>query len=380
MEEDIISISWKDLPWQKFQKKSFRLQCEIYKAKQNNNPRLVRRLQKLLIKSKSIHYLAVRSVTEVFKDKGLFISGDKKFSLVEQSYYEIGNWKHRSFKSFSKLKHSRAFLNISFLKNKVIEYVWKFIIEPTCVDNFINLKKKWQVNLHKNIVQELSNLTRFKDQIILKVTLSSYLTNVNFNILMSRLWLPSQYKLGIYRAIKKGSLELHDIKGSLVSLFSNILLDGIENLNSSFGRNNKNIHYLDKPAVHYGNEVFYFLGKDQTRIYLLSMIRDFLVSRGLTIDSAVISIKELHYGVIFSKWYVRCRISKKILICPNFNYWSKYKKNLIYTLKKENISAYLKIKKLKYMLLTWFHYNDHCSKSRLKSSFFYLKKLFAKYN
>jgi len=52
MEEDIISISWKDLPWQKFQKKSFRLQCEIYKAKQNNKPRLVRRLQKLLIKSK----------------------------------------------------------------------------------------------------------------------------------------------------------------------------------------------------------------------------------------------------------------------------------------------------------------------------------------
>ena len=85
MEEDIISISWKDLPWQKFQKKSFRLQCEIYKAKQNNKPRLVRRLQKLLIKSKSLHYLAVRRISEDFRDKGLFLSGDKKFELMEQS-------------------------------------------------------------------------------------------------------------------------------------------------------------------------------------------------------------------------------------------------------------------------------------------------------
>ena len=379
MEEDIISISWKDLPWQKFQKKSFRLQCEIYKAKQNNKPRLVRRLQKLLIKSRSIHYLAVRRITEDFKDKGLFLSGDKKFSLVEQSYYEIRSWRHRSFKSFLKLNHSRAFFNMSFLKNKVIEYVWKFIIEPTCVDNFSKLHKKWQINLHKNMVQEFSNLTRYKNQIILKITLSNYLTNANFKILMSRLWLPSQYKLGIYRVIKNCSLESYNIKDSLVSFFSNILLDGIENLNISFSKKNKGIHYLDKGAFQYGNEVFYFLEKDQTRIYLLRMLRDFLESRGISIDSTLISIKELHYGVNFSKWYLRGKIDKKIVIYPNFNYLFKYKKNVIYTLKKENISSHLKIKKLKYMLLTWFQYNDHCSKVKLKSSFFYLKKLVAKY-
>jgi len=380
MEEDLISISWKDLPWQKFQKKSFRLQCEIYKAKQNNKPRLVRRLQKLLIKSKSLHYLAVRSITEAFKEKGLFLSGDKKFSLVEESYYEIGSWRHRSFKSFSKSNNSRAFFNMSFLKNKVIEYVWKFVIEPTCLDNFINLNKKWQSTVQTKIVQEFSNLIRFKDQIILKVTFSKYLNNVNSNILMSRLWLPSKYKLGIYRAIKKCSLESPDIKGSLVSLFSNILLDGSENLNSISSQKNKGINYVDNFVFHYGNEVFYFLGKNQTGMYLLNMIRDFLGSRGLSTDSAIVSIKKLYYGVTLSKWYLRSRMDKNILIYPNFTYWSKYKKNIIYTLKKENISADLKIKKLKYMLLTWFQYNNHCSRAKLKSSFFYLKKLLAKYN
>jgi hypothetical protein len=141
MEQDVISTSWKDLPWQKFQKKSFRLQCEIYKAKQNNKPRLVRRLQKLLIKSKSVHYLAVRRISEVFRNKGLFLSGDKKFSLVEESYYGIGNRRHTPFKSFSTGKNSREFFNMSFLRNKVIEYVWKFTIEPTCLNKGIDFNR-----------------------------------------------------------------------------------------------------------------------------------------------------------------------------------------------------------------------------------------------
>ena len=382
MEEDIISISWKDLPWQKFQKKSFRLQCEIYKAKQNNKPRLVRRLQKLLIKSKSLHYLAVRSISEAFRDKGLFLSGDKKFSLVEQSYYGIRNWRYRSSKSSSKLNNSRAFFNISFLKNKVIEYVWKFTIEPTCVNNFIKLYKKWQTGLQKTNLQKFVNLMRLRDQVILKVVLNSYLTSINFNILMSRLWFPSQYKLGIYRAIKKRALESSYSKDSLSSLFPSILFDGIENLTKTSIHANGFTNQFYQCGFHYvyGNEIFYFLRKEKNKMYLLNIVRDFLESRGLSINSTNISIKELRSGVTFSRWYVGYRRDKKIRLSPNFIYLRKYKKNIIYTLKRENISAHLKIKKLKCMLLNWLQCNDDCSKDKLKSSFFYLKKLLAKYN
>jgi RNA-directed DNA polymerase len=378
MEQDTISISWKDLPWQKFQKKSFRLQCEIYKAKQNNKPRLVRRLQKLLIKSKSVHYLAVRSITETFRYKGLFLSGDKKFSLVEQSYYGIGNSRHAYFKSFSKANSSRAFFNISFLKNKVIEYVWKFTIEPTCVNNITNLGRKWPCNSDKSIGQEFINLIRFKDQTILKVVVNGYLTNINVNSLMSRLWLPSKYKLGIYRSIKKCALELNSGKDSLISVLFSILLDGLENLNTICIQLDKDTNHLHKCGFRYGNEIFYFLRKDQNEIYLLNMVRDFLESRGLSLTYNTVSLQELSSGFILSRWHVRYRMDKKILILPKFVCWSNYKKNIIYTLKKEQISAHLKIKKLKYMLLTWVQYNNYCSRATLKSSFFYLKKLLAK--
>ena len=115
-------------------------------------------------------------------------------------------------------------------------------------------------------------------------------------------------------------------------------------------------------------------------MYLFNIVRDFLESRGLSINSTNISIQEVKAGVTFSRWYVSYRMDKKILISPNFTYWCNYKKNLVYILKKESISAHLKIKKLKYMLLTWAQSNDYCSKVKLKSSFFYLKKLLAKYN
>ena len=377
MEQDTISISWKDLPWQKFQKKSFRLQCKIYKAKQSNEPRLVRRFQKLLIKSKSVHYLAVRTVTETFREKGLFLSEDKKFALVTQTYSEIGDWRHRTFKSFSKSKHSGAFFNLSLLRNKVIEYLWKFIIEPTCVTNFINVHKEYSSNLNENFFKES---IRFKDQMILKVRVNSHLNNINPNILMSRLWLPSKYKLGIYRAIKKCSLQLQPSKYNLISIFPNILLSGIENLNNIPMNSNGNIYYSQKFGHRYGNEMVYFLRKDQNEIYLFNLVREFLEFTGIDINFTIISIKKFSSCVTFSRWSASYRMDKKVLILPSLANWSNYKKKIIYTLKKEHLNTYLKIKKLKYILLTWLSNNDYCSTLKLKSSFFYLKKLLAKYN
>ena len=379
MEQDIISISWKDLPWQKFQKKSFRLQCEIYKAKQNNKPRLVRRLQKLLIKSKSVHYLAVRRISEVFRNKGLFLSGDKKFSLVEQSYYGIGNWRHKSFRFSSKGKNSRESFNMSLLRNKVIEYVWKFTIEPTCLNSFIDSNRKFISTSNKKIVQKLVNLIANKDQTVLKVVVNESLNKINFNILMSRLCLPSQYKLGIYRAIKKHALELNVSKNTLASIFPSILLDGFENLNTISIQEDKSTNYSHKFGFRYGNELFYFLRKYENEVSLATKIRDFLESRGLNTDSTHVSIHELSSGFIFSNWYLRFKMEKQIVILPNFTYSSNYKKNLMYTLKKEKSTSYSKIKKLKYMFLTWVHYNHDCSRTKIKSSFFYIKKLLAKY-
>ena len=55
---------WNDLNWQKLERNSFKLQKRIYQASNRGDVKLVRRLQKLLIKSWSARVLAVRRVTQ----------------------------------------------------------------------------------------------------------------------------------------------------------------------------------------------------------------------------------------------------------------------------------------------------------------------------
>ena len=55
---------WSDIPWRKLEKNIYKLQKRIYKASSRGNVKLVRRLQKLLIKSWAAKCIAVRRVTQ----------------------------------------------------------------------------------------------------------------------------------------------------------------------------------------------------------------------------------------------------------------------------------------------------------------------------
>lgn len=55
---------WKDTPWRKLERVIFKLQKRIYKASQRGDVKVVRRLQKTLMRSWSAKCLAVRRVTQ----------------------------------------------------------------------------------------------------------------------------------------------------------------------------------------------------------------------------------------------------------------------------------------------------------------------------
>src|ERR671923_103034 len=57
--------SWVEKPWKKFEIVVFRLQKRIYKASREGNFRKVKKLQRLLLKSRSAKFLAVRQVTQL---------------------------------------------------------------------------------------------------------------------------------------------------------------------------------------------------------------------------------------------------------------------------------------------------------------------------
>jgi RNA-directed DNA polymerase len=63
-QSDPESESWNKLPWRKFEQHVYRIQKRIFRAEQRGNQRAVHTLQKLLMKSRAAHLLAVRRVTQ----------------------------------------------------------------------------------------------------------------------------------------------------------------------------------------------------------------------------------------------------------------------------------------------------------------------------
>src|ERR687895_28487 len=57
--------TWVEKPWKKFEVAVLRLQQRIYKASQEGNFRKVKKLQRLLLKSRSAKYLAICHVTQL---------------------------------------------------------------------------------------------------------------------------------------------------------------------------------------------------------------------------------------------------------------------------------------------------------------------------
>jgi RNA-directed DNA polymerase len=55
---------WTDLPWNKFEKVLYKLQKRIYQASCRGDVKNVKRLQKLLMKSRSAKLISVRRVTQ----------------------------------------------------------------------------------------------------------------------------------------------------------------------------------------------------------------------------------------------------------------------------------------------------------------------------
>jgi RNA-directed DNA polymerase len=60
---------WKNIPWRKLERKVYKLQKRIYTASQRGETLKVRKLQKLMIKSRAAKLLAVRQVTQENKGK-----------------------------------------------------------------------------------------------------------------------------------------------------------------------------------------------------------------------------------------------------------------------------------------------------------------------
>ena len=78
---------WNALPWKQLERSVFKLQQRIYRASSRGDTRTVRKLQRLLLNSRSAKLLAVRKVTQDNHGKKTAgIDGVKSLTDVTQSH------------------------------------------------------------------------------------------------------------------------------------------------------------------------------------------------------------------------------------------------------------------------------------------------------
>jgi RNA-directed DNA polymerase len=92
------SESWRALPWKKFRRNLFRLQKRVFKAVQVGDKRKARLLQKLILKSTSARFLAIRQVSQLNAgkktagiDRKKSLSFEERFNLEELLKMNSGN-------------------------------------------------------------------------------------------------------------------------------------------------------------------------------------------------------------------------------------------------------------------------------------------------
>ncbi|MGB7085663.1 MAG: group II intron reverse transcriptase/maturase [Phormidesmis sp.] len=82
---------WKTLPWRQIERRVFKLQRRIYRAEARNDRRTVRRLQRLMMRSRDARLLAVRRVTQDNRGKRTAgidgkakLNADERMQLAQQ--------------------------------------------------------------------------------------------------------------------------------------------------------------------------------------------------------------------------------------------------------------------------------------------------------
>mmetsp|Transcript_17283 Transcript_17283/g.44121 ORF Transcript_17283/g.44121 Transcript_17283/m.44121 type:complete len:209 (+) Transcript_17283:40-666(+) len=196
---------WKTLPWKKFRKEVFRLQHRIYKAQQKENYKLVKKLQRLLFKSRAAKFLAIRQVTQL--NRGKVTAGvDGICKLQERERFELfedlkdlKKYKHQLLKSvyIPKPNGEKRPLGIPTIKDRAVQCLMKYLLEP--VYEAYASKGSWgfrlgrsaqdaQQNIFLNLKQPKNN---YKKR-ILELDIEKCFDKINHEKLMSLIYLPIQ--------------------------------------------------------------------------------------------------------------------------------------------------------------------------------------------
>jgi RNA-directed DNA polymerase len=257
--------NWQELNWRKLEKVCWKLQKRIFRAKKEGNVKLVKQLQKLLVKSFAAKAIAVRKVTQENKGKKTAgvdgvkaISPSKRLELVKSLKISHKAMPLRRIYIPKPGTEEKRPLSIPTIKDRAIQMLVKFALEP-----------EWEAIFEPNsygfrpgrschdAIDQIYISINHKPKWVLDADISKCFDRINHKYLLDKLGgCPRIFKRQIKAWLKAGYMEGHKLfpseegtpQGGVISpLLANIALHGMETVLNEWvktwkGHKKKNLH------------------------------------------------------------------------------------------------------------------------------------------
>ncbi len=373
----INSESWSELPWKRFRKNLFRLQKRVWKAVRAGDMRKARSLQKLIIRSQSARFLAIRQVTQLNAgNKTAGIDGQtalkfkERFELEEKLRLNAHNWKHQGLREvpIPKKNGKTRILKVPTIADRAWQCLAKYALEPAHEATFHARSYGFRIGRSAHDAQKILflNLRSSSNGIqkrVIELDIKKCFDRINHSSIMENLIAPYNIKQGIFRCLKAGVNpefpEQGTCQGGVVSpLLANIALNGIED-----------IHY----CVRYADDMVIILKPKDNEGEILDKIKKFLAERGMEISEEKTKITASTDGFDFLGWHFKVQSNGKFRSIPseeNFKAFRKKAKNIINC---SNYGAITKAKKLAPIVRGWRNYHRFCKMDGARNSLYFIQ-------
>ncbi|WP_375443112.1 group II intron reverse transcriptase/maturase [uncultured Nostoc sp.] len=392
------SESWKALPWKKFRRNLFRLQKRVYKAVQVGDKRKARLLQKLILKSTSARFLAIRLVSQLNAGKKTAgIDGKKsltfeeRFNLEELLKMNSGNWKHQGLREIPipKKDGTTRMLKIPTIADRAWQCLAKYALEPAHEATFHARSYGFRTgrsahDAQKYIFLNLSSSANGIEKRVIELDIEKCFDRINHSAIMDELIAPKGLKLGIFRCLKAGVNpefpEQGTPQGGVVSpLLANIALNGIESIHRYHENQGQRItgktsaSDITEPSVRYADDMVIILRPEDDVTEILERINEFLRKRGMNISQKKTKVTAATDGFDFLGWHFKIQKNGKFRSIPSVDNFKALRKKVKHIVNNSNYGATTKADKLASVVRGWRNYHKFCKMDGSRNSLYHIE-------
>ena len=394
------SESWRALPWKKFRRNLLRLQKRVYKAVQVGDKRKARLLQKLILKSTSARFLAIRQVSQLNAGKKTAgidgkksLSFEERFNLEELLKMNSGNWKHQGLREIPipKKDGTTRMLKIPTIADRAWQCLAKYALEPAHEATFHARSYGFRTGRSAHDAQQyiflnLSSRSNGINKRVIELDIEKCFDRINHSAIMDELIAPKGLKLGIFRCLKAGINpefpEQGTPQGGVVSpLLANIALNGIESIHryhlgykaGSKVHDKTPKNKIIEPSVRYADDMVIILRPEDDATEILERISEFLRKRGMNVSQKKTKVTAATDGFDFLGWHFKVQKNGKLKSTPSMDNFKALRKKVKHIVNNSNYGAKEKATRLAPIVRGWRNYHKYCKMDGSRNSLYHIE-------